>query len=189
MKDTALSRIALGLLAVWVVGCSFFTGARVGKSAPLDASFRGYVERSTTASTIALRDYSDPDGAKGINAVLIIVSATWCIACQYEARTLEREIADGWGALGIRVLTLMTEDTAANPATEATALEWKKRYKLDSVAVAADPGRTFELAGKLGTSLPTKIVIDPRTMKIVDVQEGFNGKYPALLALAQANKR
>ena len=87
--------------------------------------------------------------------------------------------------MGIRVLTLMVQDQSSAPASVATAQEWKDYFQLDSSAVAADPNFSFATSGSVG--LPLEIIVDPRTMQIVDRQEGYSGVHTALEQLAQQN--
>jgi hypothetical protein len=54
-------------------------------------TFAGYDDGSTTWSTLDMRSYFDPDGDKGINAVVLIVAAEWCPVCQQEARWVPGE--------------------------------------------------------------------------------------------------
>jgi thiol-disulfide isomerase/thioredoxin len=155
-------------------------------------AWQGYAAASDAPSTVAAADYFDCDGAKGIDALLVIQSATWCGPCQAEAATLEAKMQSSWTALGIEVLTLMVEDGNTAPATIDTAAQWRSAFELDSVAVAADPDftfRYFDFDKHIDEAVfPTKLVIDPRTMTITvrDVSNGDVG--PALEALAAANQ-
>lgn len=163
----------------------------VGGTIPESLNWQGMVEMSNTQATISIADYLDCDGSKNINAILIDTSATWCPACQDEAKDLPSKMAT-WGPMGIKVLTLMIEDNPSpTQATYQTAVNWKNDYGLDAVAIAADPGFSFAPAGEQSVGLPLQTIVDPRTMQIVNKDEGYAPGGPIegeLTALAQKNK-
>ncbi len=160
------------------------TGVSMGKVVPQSFTWQGFKENSQSPSAISIQDYFDCDGSKGQNALLIVQSATWCAVCQEEASQMNAHVA-GWAGLGIRVLTLMIEDSDSSPATVQTALDWKGYFNLSKVAVAADPAFSFAHPGSNG--LPMSILVDPRTMTIVAIEEGYSGDFTALEQLAQQN--
>ena len=134
-----------------------------------------------------MRSYFDCDGAKGVTALLIDESATWCPECQTEAQRIAPEVTSTWKSHGVHVVTLMAEDQAENPATLATALSWRNEYALTSGAVCADPTWTTKQWGGApagGNGFPTNIVIDPRTMKIIALQPSNVDGVVANLAVA-----
>ena len=160
-------------------------GKSEGKTVSNTLKWQGYGEGATDPGTVSITDYYDCDGSKGINAVLLDTSAEWCGACVQEAGDLHNEMA-AWKAKGIRVLTLMIEDTSQQKATVALADKWRQKFKIaDTVAVVADPAGTFLPMGSVG--LPLQAILDPRTMKITKVVQGYGGPMPELLALAAKN--
>jgi hypothetical protein len=140
-------------------------GTREGSVLDPSLSWQGVAPGGATA-TIKLADFYDCDGSKGIGALLLDVSAAWCGACQSEAADVEQKLAGSWGQQGVKVLTLIIQDTGGSPATVQTAKSWQSSLALSHVTVAADPQMTFE-----GNSLPTNILVDPRTLTIV----GYGG--------------
>lgn len=165
-------------------------GNKLGGIVKPGLKWEGFPEMSDTASTVLMEDYYDCDGSKGINAVLVLTSATWCGACQEEATELKGTGATfaKWEEMGIKVITLMIEDVnQGQAATVTTAEKWKKQFKLLN-AVVADPKFSFAppTGGSIG--LPYQVLIDPRTMTIVDVQEGYSGQYTSTLDLATKNQ-
>lgn len=145
-------------------------GTKVGDTISPSLSWQGFLENSTSVSTITAADYHDCDGSRGVHAVLLIQSATWCGACKAEAAKYNSKMANGWQQKGIRILTLMIENAYGQPATVSTAQSWRDSYSNGSWAVAADPDFTFRTNGSNG--LPTALILDPRTMKITHRQEG-----------------
>jgi hypothetical protein len=161
-------------------------GAAVGQVLPPTLSWQGFPENASQQATVSITDYFDCDGSKGIHALLLITSATWCGVCQQEADVLEAETQGQLAALGARVVTLMIENASYQPATAATAQAWKDNFGLVSSAVVADPEISMATTPSFGT--PLEVVVDPRTMKVVERQEGWAGDYPTLVALAQQNQ-
>jgi hypothetical protein len=166
-------------------------GKEVGDIVSPSFKWDGFIEGTTDitqVSEISIEDYLDCDGSKKINALMIIESAEWCGSCQTEASQLNSNMTNGWEAMGIRVLTLMAENAASQPATVDVAFDWKETYKLSSTAVGIDPPISFAPPGGGGIGLPLIVVIDPRTMEIVHTQEGYSGVHTELEALAEKNK-
>jgi hypothetical protein len=160
-----------------------------GEVPPPTLSWAGWAEGGG-ASTVTLRDYFDCDGSKGVNALLVDQSTAWCGVCQTVARKIGQNLRGGWSARGIHVITLLTEGVDGSPATIDTALAWKRQFGLNGTAVAADPG--LSLRGNLAEAeapYPYEIVIEPRTMRIVDVGAGYDGRgdFPSVVRLAERN--
>ena len=154
------------------------TGTGAGQLVESGFNWQGYAPNQTSPSTISMADLFDCDGSKGINAIIFDVSATWCAACQSEAADLPK-LFPTYDAMGIKHVTLMVQDTGNVPATLMTATTWKTTYGLTDVYVAADPNFSFQPSGTSGSvSLPMTIVVDPRTMKIAKVGQGYVSAYP-----------
>ena len=162
-------------------------GITMGDVLSPSLSWQGYAAGSSNVTTIKASDYYDCDGSKGINALVLDESATWCGACQQEAMDLPAQISGQWGPDGVQFVTLMIEDANSQPATTQTALDWRNQFSLTSIAVVADPNFTFAMNGTNG--LPTNILVDPRTMKIVALTQGYGGADPAVDQLAKMNKK
>jgi hypothetical protein len=150
-------------------------GVHTGDLVDAAAVWEGFPAGATVAQTMVPSDYLDCDGSKGIHALLILQSATWCAPCQIEAAALQGKLDQGWSDLGVAVLTLMVEQQPEQPATVATAQAWKNEFGLSSAAVAADPQFTFDAFDFdkhiPHSGFPTQLLVDPRTMKIVVRQD------------------
>jgi hypothetical protein len=157
----------------------------VGETLPLDMSWQGYLGGSSQAGTVSLSAYSDPDGSKGINALVISTGKTACYWTVKETEALPGLLATSWKSEGVQELQLLIEDDAGQPATVDTVLEWKVMYGA-TWTVAADPNFTFARKGING--LPVRLLVDPRTMTVVAREEGFTA-FPQVDALAQSNRR
>jgi hypothetical protein len=80
-------------------------------------------------------------------------------------------------------IQLLLRDDDQDPTTAETALEWKLIHDA-TWGVAADPDFIF---GRKGTNwLPVRVLVDPRTLKIIARHEGFDD-FPEVDALATAN--
>ncbi len=161
-------------------------GVAEGGTVPEGFSWDGYPEQASSPGKIAIKDYFDPDGKKGIDALLIVTSQFNCGPCYEEAQALEGQVAS-WKQQGydIRVLTLIIDDPNDGEANIGAAATWKDMFGLTNVAVAADPGYAFVPGSSVGT--PQETVVDPRTMKVVSVIEGYSGAYPELEGIAAKN--
>jgi len=140
-------------------------------------TWQGYLPGATTVSPITPNDLYDCDGSKGINALVFDVAAQWCGACQSQAANMNA-LSTQDDALGIHVVTLVVQDSSQAPATTQTAEAWKQQYSLDDITVCADPGFSFAPTNTSSVSLPVTLVVDPRTMKIMKVEQGYVAAYP-----------
>jgi hypothetical protein len=148
-------------------------------------SWPGYAPGSTALTTIHTTDLYDCDKSKGINAIVMDISATWCQPCQQEAQSFDPQFASSWGAEKVYILTFMIQDASSNPATSQTALDWINQFSLKHVAVVAAP--TFDFSPSTG-AIPTLALVDPRTMKILNVTLNDLVGDPSVDQLAAKNK-
>ena len=165
-------------------------GVSTGSVLQPTLSWQGYAANDGAVSTLKLSDLFDCDGKKGINALIIDVSAGWCAACETQAHD-EAQLTSQYDQLGIKAITLLIMDAAEQPATTATALDWRTTYKLLDVGVYADPGFLLQ-PNQMTIGLPITMIVDPRTMKVVKATEGYGSTYPiepdaTAVALAKKN--
>ena len=89
--------------------------------------------------------------------------------------------------LGIKAMTLLLDGPNEGPPTTQGAELWRDNYGLDSVYVVADPNFSMVPGSSVGT--PQGTIVDPRTMKVILVEEGWAGSFPPELTnLANQNK-
>jgi hypothetical protein len=142
-----------------------------GSLVDMTLAWQGYAAGATEPSSIAIGDYYDCDGTRGIDALLITQSALWCAPCQEDALTVQGKLVSEWSGLGIRALELMVEHDADVPATIDTASIWQQSLGLSSIDVAADPDFAFDhfdIDKHIPHSgFPLHLVIDPRSMIII----------------------
>ncbi len=90
-----------------------------------------------------------------------------------------------WKPKGIRVITLMIDAPNDGPPTLAGTQQWKQKYNLIDVDVMSDPNFALVSGAQVGT--PQMTIVNPRTMQVIFVQQGFSGDYSKLENLAQQN--
>lgn len=151
-------------------------------------TWQGYAEGAQKPATIDIASFQDCDGTKGIHAILVDTSALWCGPCQQAAKRIHDELAGEWAGLGIHVITLIAQDSLENPASIDSARVWRDEFGLTDTTVAADPLFSLVPPEEMVIGLPVEHVVDPRTMTIVDIQEGFSGDYSSIVDLARDNR-
>jgi hypothetical protein len=159
-------------------------GATQGLTVSPSIFWFAFAPGASSAAPVSPGDFFDCDGSRGINAVLIVYGAGWCSACAEEAGSLPPMIAQ-WSTAGVRVLYLIWQDPSGWPADTAFAKQWRDYYHLDGAWVAADPD--FQLDSPAASALPYKMLIDPRTMRIVGTWSGEDGD-DGILQLAYGNQ-
>lgn len=133
----------------------------------------GYRNGGGPWTTIDVGQYHDPDGSRGINALVIDVEAAWCSVSRELARDLPRFHADTVGR-GARFLSVLLEDQSGQPATRATADVWLAEFALP-FDLAIDPEQqSMPPKADPHWGVPRTYVIDPRTMRIVRIHGGVN---------------
>lgn len=145
-------------------------GTAAGQIVNSSMTWVGYAPGSSGASKLSASSFLDCDGKAGRNALLIIHSTSWCTSCQQEAAQLEQKMTQSWAAAGVVVVEVLVENANGDPATTQTAKSWKDYYGIESTWVTADP--EFQLESQAADSYPYEVLVDPRTMKIVETQAG-----------------
>ena len=81
-------------------------------------------------------------------------------------------------------MTLLLDSPSGNPSVDGAAT-WKFQYGLERVYVVSDHDASgnamFSMVPGTTVGTPQITVIDPRTMTVVALQEGFSGTEPAAL--------
>lgn len=94
------------------------------------------------------------------------VAAFWCSPCKEEAKEFESTIVPKYGPKGVAFLSVILQDAARRPATDANVDTWITTYRI-TFPTARDP------AGFVNTifnpdTMPLNMIIDLETMKIVE---------------------
>lgn len=156
---------------------------------PEGMNWEGYRHGQTSSGEVKLepRDWYDPTGNKGIDAVMVITTKHQCEKCVAEAGLIAERIST-WKSEGrrIRVVMLIVDNENGKVATPATAAKWRLDYYLVDADVGADP--LALMLPDVIFGMPYHTIIDPRNMTVVGTQEGIIGDYKMLEELADANK-
>jgi hypothetical protein len=152
----------------------------------------GYKNGTGGWTALDTLDYFDPNGARGINGVYVTVSAPWCSGCKLEGAALPRLYEGQYKARGGRILTVLLQDAAYEPASQGTADAWVAAYATPYDLAVGDVGTMLPPKGSGSISLPYNYAIDPRSMRIVAIDSGdyFQGDaIPGLDQVLAANKK
>jgi hypothetical protein len=114
-------------------------------------------------------------GAEKPKALLIDVASVWCVPCNMEAHYALPDLHNKYAPGGEFLLTLADSNTPGEPATTKNLNQWTTKYLVDYPA-------TIDPSYKLGMlfdqdAFPTNMIIDTRTMKIVEVIAGTPGGF------------
>jgi hypothetical protein len=128
--------------------------------------------------TVRLSDFYDPDGHTGVKLLAINASAVWCSVCRAEyADMKDNQVYSTSRPLGLEILGALFEDNAFFPAQPQDLKNWGK-LSAHSVTfpLVLDPG--FKLGAYFDSdATPLNMLIDVRTMTIVQVTMGYSPTY------------
>lgn len=144
-----------------------------------DLSFYGWRNPSASsfdlgrAETIRLSDYYNQSAAgQGIEYILLNVVASWCGVCRSEyAQLSEQEVYAALSPRGLQIIGVLYEDNNGDPSRFVDMLNWAQTFAV-SFPFVNDPGfKTGRYFDRSAT--PMNMLIDARTMKIVQVGTGY----------------
>lgn len=164
-------------------------GLRQGDVFPL-LVLKGYRGGVAPFGDVSTNEYYDPSGARGIRAVHLTVQGSWCSPClAFEKIRVGFSVnaPTAYATKGVRFVTALMQGPTFNPAKQADLDAWLVRtpstFDLLADPEDADAGvraRTiWDVDGGANTgntAIPTSYAIDPRTMKIVSLETGFDDK-------------
>jgi AhpC/TSA family len=132
----------------------------------------------TKLEEVSLSEYYDPEGAKGIKVIWINASAVWCSVCRTEMKDIKNNgVRATFGAKGVQMLVTLFEDKNSGPAKPLDLHNWGSApAHLIDFPLVLDPG--FKL-GAFFTSdaTPLNMLVDARTMKVIDATMGYSLDY------------
>jgi hypothetical protein len=148
--------------------------AFLGWRAPLEAGYdTAFVE------TVRLSDFYNPGGTKtDVKLLVINASAVWCTVCRAEYEHInDNDVYATYRALGVEMLGTLFEDANGGPSRLQDLSAWagSARHEVEFPFVL-DPGN------KLGVffssdATPLNLLIDARTMVVIDVVMGYSLDY------------
>lgn len=122
--------------------------------------------------TVALSDYYDPAGSKGVSLLLVNTAAIWCSACVAEHGYLPERAAE-LGPRGLVILSTLFQDGQRSPADMADLERWIDNFR-PNFPMVADPELKLGLYAS-PDSAPLNMLVDPRNMKILRKYIGDQG--------------
>lgn len=123
---------------------------------------------------VSLGDFYDPNGTR-TEFIVLNASAVWCVVCQAELRDMNTNgTYAAFRSRKVEVVGTLFEDAQANPAKPSDLVIWGS-----SAARAIPFPLVLDPALKMGIyftsdATPLNLVIDARTMRIVDVMMGYD---------------
>jgi hypothetical protein len=154
-------------------------------------TFRAYRSgRAGGLQTISLAEYFDPDQKR--NKVLHIqIAATWCAICSSELDATVT-VAEPLAARGVRFLEIVVSGATAGEGPSLGEVDaWIDRHKTSFPTAIDVAARRLGPLGVSGQAVPYDLLIDTRTMEILDSSIGAPvdvGQY-ALAALRFVESR
>lgn len=155
-------------------------GGEVG-SVVQNLTFMGFRQPNATAmdeanlEQVALADFYDPSGKRGVELLLLNTAAIWCAACQAEHRTLPARTTE-FSEQGLAVLSALFQDAEREPAQPTHLAAWVATFDCN-YAMVLDPEYQAGIFGSAETA-PLNLIIDARTMKI---EQKFVGDQSAVI--------
>jgi hypothetical protein len=135
---------------------------------------------------VSLSDFYDPSGER-TKLLVVNASAVWCAVCQAEMREIKTKgLYHHYRELGVEFLGTLFEDGSGAPAKPSDLELW-----------GSAPARSIEFPLVLDPSLqmgayfssdatPLNLLLDAQTMRILQVQMGYDGSDSGLWSLVDA---
>lgn len=147
-------------------------GTRRGDRIP-NLTFQGYIDgdRSKGLRSISLADYFDP-ALRRYKILHIEVAATWCAICSSVAKAtvLAKEPMARKGVAYIEII-VAGPTVGAGPALEEVT-GWMDRHHSNFTTAIDVRARRLGALGVTGEVIPWDILVDTRTMEILDSAGG-----------------
>jgi hypothetical protein len=128
----------------------------------------------STLETIRLGDYYDPAGAQ-TELIVLNAAAVWCTVCQAEMRDMHKNgTYDAYRQRKVQVFGTLFQDSAGDPAKPSDLVIWgQSEVRQIAFPLVLDPALKM---GPYFTSdaTPLNLVIDARSMRIIDVMMGYD---------------
>lgn len=130
---------------------------------------------------IELAQFYDPSGDSGVKYLVVTSTAVWCSACKFEYQEMAGK-TDAYRQKGVRFLGALFQDnneTNPSPAQPSDLALWAQTYSV-TFDFVLDPefkfGNFFNVE-----ATPMEMIIDAKTMQVVDVETGWVSSGPSSL--------
>jgi hypothetical protein len=154
------------------LGANKRVGTRRGDRIP-NFTFQAYVDgdRSKGLQTISLADYFDPTQAR-YKVLHLELAATWCAICASEAdaTVIAKAPLGAKGVAYVEVIVSGPTQGAGPSLSDVTG--WMDRHKSNFTTAIDVRARRVSQVGVTGEVMPWDILVDTRTMEILDSAGG-----------------
>ena len=172
-------------------------GYDLGSVVP-NVAFLGYehLDPSTEIDTsapdafgrIRFSDFYDPHGERGVDFLYVSLQYAWCGPSNQQDDFTNTTVASDYASKGVRFMTLLADGpVVGTDATVNDLMNWVNHHKsrISEGLLAHD-----ELAvNVLGANAPYNMIVDVRTMRVVDVEIGFDMQFSKLASLVASEAR
>jgi len=127
----------------------------------------------TRLEEVSLSDFYDP-GGRATELIVVNASAVWCPVCRSEMRIIDtRDLAVNYRASKVALVGTLFEDNDSLPAKPEDLALWGNQLNfVVDFPLVLDPG--LSLGPYFGSSAtPLNLVIDARTMEILQIYMGY----------------
>lgn len=127
---------------------------------------------------VRLSEFYNPDGRSDVKLIWINASAVWCSVCRAEMADIKNNgVHAEFAPKGLQLIETLFEDNSSGPARPSDLHNWGSlpAHSID-FPLLLDPG--FKL-GAFFTSdaTPLNMLVDARTMKVLDATMGYSSDY------------
>lgn len=132
----------------------------------------------TKFETVRLSDFYDPDGHSGVKLLAINASAVWCGVCRAEYQDMSKSaVYSTVRPKGVEILGTLFEDSQYYPAQPRDLHNWGVPTLFDvKFPLVLDPG--FKMGAFFDSdATPLNLLVDVRTMTIVQITMGYSPTY------------
>jgi hypothetical protein len=147
-------------------------GGRPGDRIP-NLTFQGYVDgdRSQGLQAVSLADYFDPS-QKRYKILHLEIAATWCTICASEADATVT-VKEPLGARGIAYVEIIVAGPTAGAGPALSDVTgWMDRHQSNFTTAIDVHARRLGAIGIHGDVMPWDVLLDTRTMEILDSSGG-----------------
>ena len=125
----------------------------------IDEDVSGLNETSRLISSAEFYQENDPDS----RLLLITISAEWCPPCTTDAKQMAA-LYEEYYASGLRLLSVYFQDADKNPVSLVWLENFAREFGLQYPIAYTTPDSEL-----VGSSIPTRYLVDPATMEIIDI--------------------